>query len=120
MPPLQTRSDSGFVLLTTQTSPAPVSPHRSQAHVPLPRPRLLPLLQLAAVADFAMTLWLGLRVGLARLPVSAVVLNLARPVAVGVVESSRNVRQYGPVIIGQVMASAVILTWRRLEKLTLF
>ncbi|PRQ78064.1 hypothetical protein AAT19DRAFT_9132 [Rhodotorula toruloides] len=106
VPPLNTRSDSGFVLLTTQTSPAALSsPHPSHrsTHIPLPRPRFLPLLQVAAILDFAVTFWLGLRVGLARLPVSAVVLNLARPVAVVAVASSRNVREYGPVIIGQVM-----------------
>ncbi|BGO90274.1 hypothetical protein NBRC10512_004795 [Rhodotorula toruloides] len=111
-PPLQTRSDSGFVLLTTQTSPTALSsPHRS-THLPLPRPRFLPLLQLTAILDFAVTLWLGLRVGLARLPVSAVVLNSARPVAVVAVASSRNVREYGPVIIGQVMVSALVLLFR--------
>lgn len=107
-PPLQTRSDSGFVLLTTQTSPTALSsPHRS-THLPLPRPRFLPLLQLTAILDFAVTLWLGLRVGLARLPVSAVVLNSARPVAVVAVASSRNVREYGPVIIGQVMVRSQV------------
>ncbi|BGP01428.1 hypothetical protein NBRC10513v2_002382 [Rhodotorula toruloides] len=115
VPPLNTRSDSGFVLLTTQTSPAALSsPHPSHrsTHIPLPRPRFLPLLQVAAILDFAVTFWLGLRVGLARLPVSAVVLNLARPVAVVAVASSRNVREYGPVIIGQVMVSALVLLFR--------
>ncbi|BGP23449.1 hypothetical protein JCM10295v2_002345 [Rhodotorula toruloides] len=115
VPPLQTHSDSGFVLLATQTSPAAhASPHASHrsTHITLPRPRFLPLLQLAALLDFAVTLWLSLRVGLARLPASAVALNLARPVLVTVVDSSQDVREYGPLIIGQVMVSALVLLFR--------
>ncbi|GAA5876407.1 hypothetical protein JCM1840_006014 [Sporobolomyces johnsonii] len=108
-----TSSSSDFVLLTTSTSPllAPHAPPHS-THVPLPRPRFQPLLQLAALADFAFVLAYGATVPLSSLPKSAVALSLARSVVVGAAVSSSRVREMAPVLMGQVMVSALVLLFR--------
>ncbi|GAA5917475.1 hypothetical protein JCM5296_004726 [Sporobolomyces johnsonii] len=107
-----TSSSSDFVLLTT-SSPllAPHAPPHS-THVPLPHPRYQPLLQLAALADFAFVLAYGATVPLSSLPKSAVALSLARSVVVGAAVSSSRVREMAPVLMGQVMVSALVLLFR--------
>ncbi|GAA5926379.1 hypothetical protein JCM1841_006999 [Sporobolomyces salmonicolor] len=106
-------SSSDFVLLTTSTCPLlpPHAPPHS-THDPLPRPRFQPLLQLAALADLAFVLGYGATVPLSSLPKSAVALSLARSGAVGAAVSSSRVRERAPVLMGQVMVSALVLLFR--------
>ncbi|GAA5953264.1 hypothetical protein JCM21900_004467 [Sporobolomyces salmonicolor] len=106
-------SSSDFVLLTTSTCPLlpPHAPPHS-THVPLPRPRFQPLLQLAALADLAFVLGYGATVPLSSLPKSAVALSLARSAAVGAAVSSSRVREMAPVLMGQAMVSALVLLFR--------
>ncbi|GAA5826282.1 hypothetical protein JCM3770_001671 [Rhodotorula araucariae] len=76
------------------------------------RPRSVPLLQLVALGDLVTTLTLAVRVPIRALPPSAVALNLGRPVLVGTVLSTRCVRDMAPVLLGQVVLSALVLLFR--------
>lgn len=92
---------SDFLLLSTTVAATATRPSTSTA---LPRPRFVPLLQLAALCDFswtfiyAMPLAIGVRN--LRLPVS---LCLCRPVLVTWIASSSRVRERGTSILAQLM-----------------
>lgn len=110
-------SEADYVLLTTAAAApgeeeeapaaaAAAAPHFKPVDRPtLPRPRFLPLLQLAALVDMAVALFLGFRVPVWTLPASAVVGNLAKPVVVGAAVSSSRVREHGPIILAQLAVS---------------
>ncbi|GAA5935630.1 uncharacterized protein JCM15063_001759 [Sporobolomyces koalae] len=100
-------SSSDFILLTTDSTPL-----LGSSTIPLARPRFRFIQQLVAAADFVTVLGYGATVPLKQLPFSAVSLNLARPVVVLCAVTSVRVREYAPVLLGQLVVSTLVLLYR--------
>ncbi|GAA5914464.1 uncharacterized protein JCM6883_004806 [Sporobolomyces salmoneus] len=107
-------SSSDFLLLTTdQTTPLlSLSPHSTHASIPLPPPRFRPVLQAAAIIDLLFVLGYGATIPLTKLPASAVSLNLITSLVVLVAVSSVRVREKAPLLLGQLIVSALVLLYR--------
>ncbi|GAA5957181.1 hypothetical protein JCM3765_005431 [Sporobolomyces pararoseus] len=104
-------SSSDFLLLTTDQTPLLSTPSTSNS-IPLPPPRFRPILQVAAVLDLLFVLGYGATVPLKSLPLSAVGLNSLRSLVVLSAVSSVRVREYAPVLLGQLIVSALVLLYR--------
>ncbi|GAA5913341.1 hypothetical protein JCM6882_004093 [Rhodosporidiobolus microsporus] len=116
--PVRTRTNdsSDYVLLSHERSPllppSTTSPHPLASTTPLPRPRFIWVLQFACAVDLLVVLLTGAAVPLSALPKSAVGLSVARPVFVAAVVSSKRVRAMGPLLLGQIMVSLLVLLYR--------
>ncbi|GAA6005780.1 hypothetical protein JCM11491_004007 [Sporobolomyces phaffii] len=102
-------SSSEFLLLTTDPSTALLA-HPSS--IPLAPPRFRLVLQVAAVLDLVTVLGYGSRVPLSELPPSAIVINSTRSLVVLAAVSSRRVREHAPVLLAQLIVSALVLLYR--------
>ncbi|GAA5976675.1 hypothetical protein JCM11641_005658 [Rhodosporidiobolus odoratus] len=91
-------NSSDFLLLTHERSPlltssSSSSPHtaHSPSHHALPPPRYRWVLQTACIVDFTVTLSAAQAVSLSKIPITSLLLSLARPVVVGAAVSNSRV-----------------------------